>query len=89
MEIKVGDEICLRCGEMHICESSASPSGYTLDFTRGVVYALARLIELHDQPTMADSVLREARLNDADLRRCAEYDLEFLRRSNPDMPKGV
>jgi hypothetical protein len=64
-------------------ESPTTPT-----FEQGVVWACARLVEMYDQPTMAASILREAMLNDSDLRRCAEYDLAILRVEIPGLPKG-
>lgn len=61
------------------------PNGYDKEFDAGVVYALARLVELYDQPGMADTILRES---GADVRHACEYDVAFLRRENPSLPRG-
>jgi len=55
------------------------------DFAAGVVYALARLVEMHDQPSMAADILRESGV---DVKFAAEYDVAFLRRENPSLPRG-
>lgn len=54
-------------------------SGTTADreFAEGVVYACARVIEMFDQPTIAENVLRESGVDVA--LGCPE-DLEFLRK---------
>jgi hypothetical protein len=54
-------------------------------FATGVVYALARLVEMYDQPNMADDILNESRV---DVRMAAEYDVAFLRRENQKLAKG-
>lgn len=54
-------------------------------FATGVVYALARLVEMYDQPSMANCILRESRV---DVRMAAEYDVAFLRREDPKLAKG-
>ena len=48
------------------------------NFETGVIYACARLIELHDEPTMANDILRESGV---DLANGDEYDLAFLRKA--------
>lgn len=53
------------------------------DFATGVVYALARLVELYDQPDMANSILRESGV---DVSHACEYDVAFLRQENPALP---
>jgi len=55
------------------------------DFASGVIYALARLVEMYDQPTMANSILKESGI---DVRRANEYDIKFLRKENPKLPRG-
>lgn len=70
-------------------------NGYILEeamskeFNQGVVYAAARLIEIHDQPTYALEIIEQAGITHADLQQCAEYDLAFLRREDMTIPKGV
>jgi hypothetical protein len=54
-------------------------------FATGVVYALARLVEMYDQPSMAGDILRESGV---DVRMAAEYDVAFLRKSIPKLAKG-
>lgn len=54
-------------------------------FATGVVYALARLVEMYNQPSMAASILKESSV---DVRMAAEYDVAFLRRENPELAKG-
>lgn len=50
------------------------------EFARGVVWACARMIEMYDEPTQAISILNESGLGSEDLKRCAEYDLKFIRK---------
>lgn len=54
-------------------------------FAAGVVYALARLVDLYDQPGMAENILRESGV---DVRHASEYDVAFLRHENPKLPRG-
>ena len=54
-------------------------------FATGVVYALARLIEIHDEPSMAMDILRESGVN---VRHATEYDVAFLRREDHTLPRG-
>jgi len=54
-------------------------------FAQGVVYALARLVEMYDQPSMASSILKESRV---DVSEALEYDVSFLRREDKALPKG-
>ena len=58
---------------------------YDKGFTVGVVYALARLVEIHDQPSMALDILKESGVN---VHHAAEYDVAFLRRKDPTLPRG-
>ena len=44
--------------------------------------------EQHDQRTIANGVLNQANVADKDYRQACEYDLEFLRKDNKDIPKG-
>lgn len=46
------------------------------EFTEGVVYACARMIELFDQPTMAENILRDSGVN---LALGCDEDLVFVR----------
>lgn len=55
------------------------------DFTCGVVYALARLVEIYDEPSMANNILEDSGV---DVRAAAEYDVAFLRKGNPNLPQG-
>jgi len=55
-------------------------------FTKGVVYACARLIENFDQPTIALSIFDESGcLNES---VASEYDLFYLRKYRPSIMKG-
>ena len=58
---------------------------YYNPFDAGVVYALARLVEMYDQPAMANGILLDSGV---DVRHGAEYDVEFLRRENRRLPRG-
>lgn len=46
-------------------------------FNQGVIWAVARIIELHDQPVIAASVLRESGIK-LNLRKCDEADRPWL-----------
>ena len=61
------------------------------EFNQGVIWACARINELHDEPVVANDVLMEANLSDEDFKRACEYDLEFLRNENDgkNIPKGI
>ena len=50
-------------------------------FTNGLVYALARLIEEHDQPTMATSIFEGSGIPNHCLERCDQGDADFLRKA--------
>lgn len=47
-------------------------------FNAGVLWSVARIVELHDEPTIAADVLRESGI-ELDLKRCDEADREFLK----------
>jgi len=47
-------------------------------FEHGVLWAVARIVELHDQPVIAADVLRESGI-ELDLRRVDEADREYLK----------
>ena len=55
-------------------------------FTKGIVYACARMIEMHDQPTMALEIYDEAGCIDETV--ASEYDLQYLRKYRPSFRKG-
>ena len=46
-------------------------------FDKGVLYACARIIELHDQPVIARDVLKES---GADIQLVDEHDIQFLKK---------
>jgi hypothetical protein len=50
------------------------------EFARGVVWACARMIEMYDEPTQAVAILNESGIGLEEFRRCAEYDLKFIRK---------
>jgi hypothetical protein len=58
-------------------------------FESGVVWACARIVEMHDNPVIADNVLSEANISHGELKLMPEYDLKFLRPEDPTIPKGV
>lgn len=58
------------------------------EFNQGVIWACARINELHDQPVIANDVLLEANIGDDDFKKASEYDLEFLRSERPSIPRG-
>ena len=55
-----------------------SEADYSKGFERGVLWAVARIVELHGQPVIAADVLRESGYG-LDLRRADEADREFLK----------
>lgn len=57
-------------------------------FNQGVIWACARINELHDQPVIANDVILEANIPDSDFYLASEYDLKFLRSINKDIPRG-
>ena len=59
-----------------------------IEFNRGAVWALARIVEMHDQPVSANDALNELNLSKCELKQCSEYDLAFLRRENTSIPLG-
>lgn len=61
---------------------------HTDGFARGVIYAAARMVEIHDMPTVAIDVLNSAGFSDNDYRQAAEYDLRILRKHLPGLPSG-
>ncbi len=58
-------------------------------FAHGITYAVARLVEMYDQPLMALEILKSAGLSNEELKSCAESDLSILRKEIPGLPKGV
>ena len=48
------------------------------DFANGVIYALARLIELHDQPVMAADILKESGIPVQMVLECDRDDAKLL-----------
>jgi hypothetical protein len=60
-----------------------------IEFARGIVWALARVVDMHDEPTVAAEILREAQLDREQLQQCAEYDLKLLRKETRGLPKGI
>ncbi len=58
-------------------------------FEFGVVWACARIVELHDQPIIANDVLNEANLSQGELSLMPSYDLNFLRSENASLPDGI
>lgn len=55
-------------------------------FAQGVVYACALVCQLHDEPGIAKDVLKESGV---DVTKAAEYDVAFLRKEQPDLPRGM
>lgn len=60
------------------------------EFESGVVYSAARIIEMHDHPTIAKDLLDQAGLDSAKLVLADEYDLGFIRQIDEyaDLPTG-
>lgn len=50
-------------------------------FSNGVVWALARLVDQHDQPTIAAQIYKDSGLGDKRLGLCEETDRAFLIRA--------
>ena len=62
------------------------------EFTIGVVYAAAQIIQAHDEPTIAEDLLNTVVKPTDDLTGCAEYDLAILREKIPawaNVPAGA
>lgn len=51
-------------------------------FEQGVLYAAYLICELHDNPTVAGDVLREANLSSADIRQLDDSEYRVLRKLN-------
>lgn len=49
-------------------------------FDQGILHAAAQMIALHDEPTMAANVIREAGLTNADCTKLDEYEKTYLRK---------
>ena len=61
------------------------------EFTIGVVYAAAQIIQAHAQPVIAEDLLNTVVKPTDDLSGCAEYDLAVLRQHIPawaNVPAG-
>lgn len=56
-------------------------------FINGAIWAAARLIEMHDEPTMASEIVKELQASRTELRECAEYDLAILRPHIKGLPR--
>ncbi|MCK8417623.1 hypothetical protein [Erwinia amylovora] len=52
------------------------------EFERGVLYAAYLICELHDDPTVAGDVIREANLDSADIRQLDDTEYNVLRQLN-------
>jgi hypothetical protein len=52
------------------------------EFERGVLYAAYLICELHDDPTVAGDVIREANLESADIRQLDDSEYSVLRKLN-------
>lgn len=48
------------------------------EFQRGVLYAAYLICELHDEPTIAANVIREASLNESDIRQMDSTERKVL-----------
>lgn len=66
-------------------QDEMSKSHFNKGWDNGVLYALARLIEMHDFPSIALEILDESQ---ADVSNATECDVEFLRRERPSLPRG-
>ena len=66
-------------------------SDYVVDkeFNQGVVWAVARIIEMHDEPTVALDVLEEANISKENMSKLCEYDLAIIRKHEKSIPKGI
>ncbi len=63
----------------------------TDEFTIGVVYSAAQIIQAYDLPVVAESLLNTVAKPTDDLTGCAEYDLAILRENLPawaNVPAG-
>lgn len=52
-------------------------------FTQGVLYAVARIVQMFDEPTMAAEILRESGVNP---RLADEYDRPFVNKVLRSLP---
>lgn len=48
------------------------------EFERGILYAAYLICELHDEPTIAANVIREASLNEDDIRKMDSTEQKVL-----------
>jgi hypothetical protein len=58
------------------CNRVPRPTAIAKAFDQGVLYAVARIIELHDEPVIAADILAGSGV---DLKHADEYDAVFLR----------
>jgi len=63
-------------------------SNFKQGFAQGIIWACARINEIHDRPVIANDILSEAGINNDDYKLAQEYDLKFLRPENSRIPKG-
>lgn len=59
------------------------------EFNEGVMWACARIVEMHDEPTIAKDVFLEANIPVEDVEQMCSYDLDFIRKGIPELPKGT
>jgi|LGVE01.1.fsa_nt_gb hypothetical protein len=58
-------------------------------FIAGIVWAAARVVDLHDCPTIAKDIIKEAGYTGKEMAAAAaEYDMQLLRKEMPDLPRG-
>lgn len=60
-------------------------SDYDKGFASGVVYACARILEMHDEPVIAGDILAESGV---DVRHASDYDVAFLRKAKMTFKHG-
>ena len=58
------------------------------EFKQGVAWAAARLVELFDQPSMAEEILSESGVTAEDIKYIDEHDLSFIKGIIPAPLKG-
>lgn len=49
-------------------------------FEQGILYAVALLVKLHDQPTMAANIVREAGLGNINISSMDDFERESLKK---------
>jgi len=83
------DTVCINYGTLSDLITEFAEQNQKHTFDKGVVWACARVVELHDRGVVANDVLKEANISQDELKILSEYDLEFLRREDSAIPEGI